>query len=167
VSALQTIELIVSPGAPEVRLLDAEAAGLDEPSLRAWARTQAAAVGASHVSRSYCYPYALVAWHAEPVGVDIERIVPFDRAFTESICTPSERRMLSDESHPDGFLTSLWSSKEALAKALGDARRYDPRRLDSPVFWPEGQAGPWRAVLLPVPAGHSAWLCWRSSANSA
>jgi hypothetical protein len=165
VSAPQTIPLIVSPAAPEVRLLDAAAAGIDEPELRAWARTQAAVVGASYASRSYCYPYALVAWHTEPVGVDIERIEPFDHAFANSICTPSKRRMLSYESRPDGFLTSLWSSKKALAKALGDARRYDPRRLDSPVFWPEGRAGPWRAVLLPVPASHSAWLCWRSSAT--
>jgi phosphopantetheinyl transferase len=140
------------------------AAGLDEPGLRAWARTEAAGVAASHASRSYCYPYALVAWHTEPVGVDIERIEPLEQAFTESICTPSERRMLTGDEHPDVFPSALWSSKEALAKALGDARRYDPRRLDSPAFWLQGQAGPWRAALLPVPARHSAWLCWRSSA---
>ena len=30
-------------------------------------------------------------------------------------------------------MASLWSGKEALAKALGDALRYDPRRLESPA----------------------------------
>jgi phosphopantetheinyl transferase len=165
VSALHTTTLTISPSAPQVRLLDALGPGFDEPGLRAWARAETAAVGASHTSRSYRYPYALVAWHTEAVGVDIERVEPFGQAFMESICTPSERRMCTEEAPSDEFLSSLWSSKEALAKALGDALAYDPRRLDSPVFWPDGQAGPWRAAPLTVPAGHSAWLCWRSTAG--
>jgi hypothetical protein len=64
---------------------------------------------------------------------------------------------------PDNYLTSLWASKEALAKALGDAMLYEPSRLGSPQHWPRGQAGPWRAAELAAPAGHVAWLCWRSS----
>jgi hypothetical protein len=164
VSGPEPTTLTVSPGAPQVRLLDARGSELDEPGLRAWARAEsAAAVGASHASRSYRYPYALVAWHAEQVGIDIERIQPFDQGFMKSICTPSERRMCGEDAHSDEFLSSLWSSKEALAKALGDARAYDPRRLDSPMFWPDGRAGPWRAAALGLPAGHSGWLCWRST----
>jgi hypothetical protein len=58
------------------------------------------------------------------------------------------------------LVTALWSSKEALAKALGDAGDYDPRRLGSPMFWTGGAAGRWRTRRLAVPPGYLAWLCW-------
>jgi hypothetical protein len=141
-----------------VRLLDARAAGVDEPGLRAWARAEAERGAAARASRSYSYPYALIAWHDEAVGVDIERIESCDAAFADSICTPRERAEIA----PDTCLSSLWCSKEALAKALGDALRYDPRRLDSPMLWPGGRAGSWRAAAVDAPAGHTAWLCWRA-----
>ncbi len=158
--------VLVSPDGPELRLLDARPAGLDEPGLRAWARAQTANAPGRHCSRSYRYPYALISWHREPVGVDIERIEPFDEAFLESIRTPSERRIAPDEGDPDQYVTSLWCSKEALAKALGDALRYDPRRLGSPLLWRNGQSGPWRAAELTLIDGHVGWLCWRSSTQS-
>jgi hypothetical protein len=60
-----------------------------------------------------------------------------------------------------GFVTSLWSSKEALAKALGDALAYDPRRLESPLNWEDGAAGRWRARELTPEPGYVAWLVWR------
>lgn len=161
----EPVALAVPHGGPSVVLLDGVGAGLDERGLRAWAREHAAAAGAPHVCRSYRYPYAVVAWHSEPLGIDIERIEPFDGDFMESICTAAECLLPVEEDDPDGYLSALWCSKEALAKALGDALRYDPRRLDSPMFWREGQAGPWRAASLLAPAGHSAWICWRSSAN--
>jgi phosphopantetheinyl transferase (holo-ACP synthase) len=137
------------------------------------------------VSRSYRYPHALVAWHDAPVGVDIERIERFDPEFLESISTPSERARSpaprdlaalarspaardpaghadsANPRDPASYTASLWASKEALAKALGDPVAYDPRRLESPMFWPAGRSGPWRAAPLPVPDGHNAWLCWR------
>lgn len=163
----EPISLPVAAGGPDVVLLDALQAGLDEPGLRDWARTSAASTGAADTSRSYRYPYALVASHSEPVGVDVERIEPFEQVFLESILTPSERRAGVRDADPDRFIASLWSSKEALSKALGDAVRYDPRRLDSPMFWPDAGSGPWRAASLPVPAGHVAWLCWRSASTGA
>jgi len=156
----------VSRGGPELRLLDARPAGLDEPGLNAWARALTANAPGRHCSRSYRYPSALVAWHREPVGVDIERIEPFDEAFLESIRTPSERRIAPSGGDPDQYVTSLWCSKEALAKALGDALRYDPRRLGSPLLWCNGQSGPWRAAELTLIDGHVGWLCWRSSTQS-
>jgi 4'-phosphopantetheinyl transferase EntD len=89
------------------------------------------------------------------VGVDIELVRQLDEAFIDSICTPAERRT-GARTDP----TALWSSKEALAKALGDATQYDPRRLDSPIRWPEGRSGPWRGVALPVSPEYRAWVCW-------
>jgi len=157
----------VAADGPGVVLLDALQAGLDEPGLRESARTSASSTGAPHTSRSYRYPYAFVVSHSEPVGIDIERIEPFDQAFLDSILTPSERRAGFSDANPDRFAASLWSSKEALSKALGDPVRYDPRRLDSPMFWPDARSGPWRAASLPVPAGHVAWLCWRSASSDA
>jgi quercetin dioxygenase-like cupin family protein len=147
--------------APEVRLLDARAADLDEAGLREWARAETAACGEPCVSRSYRYPFALVAWHSEPVGVDIERVEPLGPEFADSICTPEERSESAAAADSDAYLTSLWCSKEALSKALGDALRYDPRRLGSPQRWPDGRAGPWRAKQIDAPERHTAWICWR------
>lgn len=145
--------------APRVELIDAVRAGCDEAGLRELARTWAPARGAVAVSRSYRFPYALVGWHSDRIGVDIERIEPCSPALAESISTPGE--WAAQIAIGDEAVTSLWSSKEALAKALGDALRYDPRRLESPVSWAHGAAGPWRARRLPAPAGYCAWMCWR------
>jgi phosphopantetheinyl transferase len=145
---------------PRVALIDATIEGLDEDALRTRARDLGAAVGAGAVSRSYCYPYALVGWGAGSIGVDIERVVPCPEDFSRAIATPSEhagRRWTTDRE-----LISLWSSKEALSKALGDALDYDPRRLESPAGWPDGACGSWRTATLPAPDGYCAWVCWRA-----
>jgi phosphopantetheinyl transferase len=119
------------------------------PELRAHAR-------ALHAdSRSYCPPYALLAWHDGPVGVDIERVVECDARFAASIVTPDEAVPRRDED-----IVSLWSSKEALAKALGDALDYDPQRLEGPGGWRNGVNGAWRASALSLPDGYCGWVCW-------
>jgi len=149
-----------------MRLLDARRGGLDERALREWARELTDAAGAPYSSRSYRFLYSFIAWHRQRVGVDIERIEPLDEAFLDSISTPTERRRSVDESETATYATSLWCSKEALAKALGDALGYDARRLDSPMFWPAGESGPWRALALPAPIGHTAWLCLRDEGET-
>ena len=105
--------------APRVALIDVTLEGLDRGGAEERARELGAAVGAGAVSRSYCHPYALVAWHTGPVGVDIERIVACDEQFARSICTPTEHGRTPWAN--DREIVSLWSGKEALAKALGDA----------------------------------------------
>jgi hypothetical protein len=149
--------MVLGATGPEVALLWAPA-GADEPGLRRLARDWTARRGPA-VSRSYCFPVALVGSHGDRVGVDVERVVPCDRAFAESILAPGERAALIDGD--DRTLSSVWASKEALAKALGDARRYDPRRLESPLLWPDGAAGPWRAAELGFGPELCAWVCWR------
>lgn len=146
---------------PEIRLLEAGDAGLPEAELRSWARKLAPAAAAPYSSRSYRYPYALVAWHDQPVGVDIERIEPVDAEFACSICTYSESQRFPVVD--DRLVASLWCGKEALSKALGDPLIYDPRRLEAPLLWLDGKAGPWQAAELSVIEGHVAWLCWRSA----
>jgi phosphopantetheinyl transferase len=152
---------------PEIRLLDAGALGLDGSGLRACARQLSRSVGSKWVSRSYRFPYALVAWHDRPVGVDLERIGSRDLAFAGVICTPDERADLDEDGDLDRRLTSLWSSKEALAKALGDARSYDPSRLTSPSSWPELRTARWQAAPLEVPESHIGWVCWRRTDDQA
>jgi phosphopantetheinyl transferase len=119
-------------------------------------KAQARAMGGD--SRSYAAPYALVAFYDGPVGVDIERVVACDPRFAESITTPSEPAPREDRE-----IVSLWSSKEALAKALGDAVDYDPRRLESPAHWRNGVNGAWRASELTLPDGFCGWLCWKET----
>ncbi|HEY1520819.1 MAG TPA: 4'-phosphopantetheinyl transferase superfamily protein [Solirubrobacteraceae bacterium] len=145
--------------APRVALIDATLEEHDEAALRRRARELGAAVGAGAVSRSYCHPYALVASHTGPIGVDIERIVACDERFARSICTPTE--MARTPWASDREIVSLWSGKEALAKALGDAVLYDPRRLESPASWTEPSSGAWRTASVPAPDGYCAWVCWR------
>ena len=150
--------------APGVVLLDARERKLDGPGLRAWARQAAAATGAIHLSRAYREPLALLAWHERRVGVDLERLEQLDRDFAESVVTPEERSVLGTRLDDPELVASLWCSKEALSKALGDAVAYDPRRLRSPLTWPGAAAGRWRARRLPdVPPGHVAWLCWEEA----
>ena len=150
-------------GAPEAYLLDARFVGFDESGLREWARSFTDEAGAPHVTRSYRHPFALVSWHHDAVGIDIERLEPCNAAFVQSICTPEEIADRVTSPNVDAHTSSMWSSKEALAKALGDPLSYDPRRLATPMFWPQGRAGCWRAANLPVNADHVAWLCWRSA----
>jgi phosphopantetheinyl transferase len=147
---------------PELQLLDARAAGLDAAGLRLMARDLTDGAGAAYAARSYRFPWALVAWHDRPVGVDLERIGPVERSFAESIATPAERAELAAITDLDRWATDLWCSKEALTKALGDAVAYDPRRLEAPTRWPGLSSGPWRASrVMALPAGHVGWLCWR------
>jgi phosphopantetheinyl transferase len=156
------IRLELKPGAPEVWLLDARPADLDEIALRRWARSQRQPDADTFVTRSYAHPYAMVTWHSGPVGIDIERFQACEPGFLESICTPAER-LLEPGGHVDSdrYAISMWCGKEALSKALGDAVAYDPRRLESPLGWPGGRSGAWHAAELPAPVGYVAWLCWR------
>ncbi len=138
-------------GTPRVILLDASSlprsaaqAGQDA-ALRMRARSLSGGAGSPHCSRSYRAPLALLAFHDAPVGVDVERVSRCDDAFAESIQTPAERSVPLPPAR-DRFLSSLWSSKEALSKALGDPLAYDPRRLEGPGAWPAGRSGPWRAA---------------------
>ena len=151
------------PQRPCHELIRPPEAGLSAASaepLRSLARAHRRSRGAPFVSRSYAPPLALIAWHTKPIGVDLERVGASDRAFAESICTPTELRLFADSLDDARFVTSLWSSKEALAKALGDALAYDPRRLQSPLGWSDGRAGSWSASELHVASGHVAWLVW-------
>ena len=109
-----------------------------------------------HFSRSYRDGIGLLAMGPSRVGVDIEVI---DLTVTAAaVLTDTESRL---DSGPED-LCRWWSAKEALAKALGDARKYDPRTLDSPALWTTSRQGRWRAQPLEVPAGYIGWIVWET-----
>ncbi len=149
---------------------DNSGADIDMGTLRSHTRIISESVGATGsgagahcISRSYRHPFALIATHTDVLGVDIERVDPFDKDFAESICTPSE--WSSDATRPRGAveLADVWSTKEALAKALGNALDYDPRRLVSLALAPNSRASTWQAARVSVPSGYVGWVIWRRS----
>jgi hypothetical protein len=107
-------------------------------------------------SRSYRGRYGLVAAAPVRVGVDIERLD--DAVTADAVLTPLE----AGRSGGPNDWCSWWSAKEALAKALGDARAYVGHRLESPALWPCARAGRWRAERLPVPDGFVGWVVWEA-----
>ena len=110
-------------------------------------------------SRSYRNQFGLVAANRSRVGVDIEVI---DVSVTaDAVLTRDEARIAAGPLE----WCAWWSAKEGLAKALGDARKYDPRRLESPALWPFGRQGRWRAEQLDVPTGHVGWVVWEADCD--
>ena len=77
------------------------------------------------VSRSYCHPYALVGWHTEPVGVDIEpfRRLPRGVLAGDRNAGRTGQRAIPTDRGPHLVVVE----QEALSEALGDALDYDPR----------------------------------------
>jgi phosphopantetheinyl transferase (holo-ACP synthase) len=109
-------------------------------------------------SRSYSGAVAMVAgWHHR-VGADIELLDRCDEVtwslnddhFRFAVMSPKERKhsLTLDEAEGRRAATSLWCSKEALAKALGAPQQMDPSRLAGPALWDTRHRGKWRAVLL-------------------
>jgi len=160
-----------------VEVVDAHVHGVTEGDWRPYVR--ALASKGTHVSRTYRYPWAVVAHHHDAVGVDLERLDAIgagDRGFASATCTPDELAGIDRGEYDD--LVDLWSGKEALAKALGDPLGYEPRRLDAPRTWAldagEGverripglrRRGIWVARRLPL-SGETGrrclgWLVWR------
>ena len=109
-----------------------------------------------HWSRSYRGNFGVVAFSPMRVGVDIEVIDP--TVTSDAVLTPTELRAEGSGE----ALCSWWSAKEALAKALGDARHYDPRSLATPARWQSGFQGRWIARNLAVPSRYVGWLIWES-----
>ena len=152
---------------PKVYLVSADVTRINSDQLRAATRIACKEKGAMarshehHNSRSYRFPFALFAVHSDSVGIDIEHVDPYDPVFAESICTPAE--WSTSQTRPETALevADVWSSKEALAKALGDAVKYDPRRLLSLALTSDAAAGPWHAARIDVPFGYTGWVVWK------
>ena len=111
-----------------------------------------------HWSRSYSGVTALVAgWHHR-VGLDFEFLDRVNEPtwsiehgyFRSSMMTSEERETWSVGTTLDAraSATSVWCSKEALAKALGTPQELNPARLTGPTTWSNAGRGCWRARFL-------------------
>ncbi|MAT60759.1 MAG: hypothetical protein CMH41_03735 [Micrococcales bacterium] len=152
---------------PKVYLVSADVTKLNSDQLRAATRIackEKGAMGGSRehqTSRSYRFPFALFAVHSDSVGIDIEFVDPYDPVFAESICTPAEWSKSQTRPETSLEVADVWSSKEALAKALGDAVKYDPRRLPSLALTPDSATGAWHTARIDVPFGYTGWVVWK------
>ena len=105
-------------------------------------------------SRSYSRDFAVEVFASSRCGIDLELPTPSDPEWSiESplyqlaVLAKGEKELvLATEYRNDTDLASvIWSSKEALAKALGDASSYEPTDLYSPITWGVNGPANWKA----------------------
>lgn len=114
--------------------------GWSKARVRDLSQHMAKRIGASHISRTYSGDMAAVAVGRSRVGIDVELLGAIaeqrwtsPQAFATTILCPHERAGFEILPPRRRFsMSSLWASKESLAKALGDARAYEPSRLETP-----------------------------------
>jgi phosphopantetheinyl transferase len=118
------------------------------------ARTNNEATTFKHISRSYSGKYVVEVKSETRCGVDMEVLRPVELAwsidspfFEKAMLVPGEKELILQSAFSEHqFLSTLiWASKEALAKALGDARNYEPSKLLSPIAWDALKTTTWCA----------------------
>lgn len=67
---------------------------------------------------------ACCALSDQEIGVDAERIRPYDGRLAERICTEEERAAVLSAKRPDKMLMALWCLKESLMKLTGRGMAY-------------------------------------------
>lgn len=125
-----------------------------------------------HWSRSYSKNWGVAAGWSSRVGIDIE---VFDHDCDDAMWPGSLKDfaagLLPSDEHGNFFSlhgtsikyskSSIWSSKEALAKALGDALLYDPKKLTTPALCEHDIAQKWKSKFYSKLIGNSKILvCW-------
>ena len=153
----------------DVRPLIAHLVDEDHDRLR-WRARRACDERWPHWSRSYSGDHAVIAGWRGRVGVDVETLDRpleptwslLDEGFRSSMMTAQERELDLAVDGPSArhAAVSLWSSKEALAKALGTPLEWDPARLGGPALWPSHEVGRWRARFLDESLLGVAGLAW-------
>ncbi|BAC70904.1 MULTISPECIES: 4'-phosphopantetheinyl transferase family protein [Streptomyces] len=116
-----------------------------------------------HFSLSHSGRLILVAFAAEPVGVDIEQIASSQAVEqARDALHPAERQELDTlpEARRPRVFTDIWTRKEAYLKMLGSGLLRDTR-LDRVGTGRPGSTGVTGAELtsVPVPSGYAAALC--------
>ena len=83
-----------------------------------------------HFNISHSGTAAAVVLSSSPVGIDIQRIHPYNPALANRICTAYEKTALSSAADKAYMLYSLWSMRESYVKYTGEGLRGSIRDID-------------------------------------
>ena len=109
------------------------------------------------ISRSYSGAFVAEVQSQQYCGIDIELAAPSNgnwsirsKHFVDAVLAPNELPLLLETSWAKEpfFETQIWASKEAFAKASGDASQYEPNELTSPMTWSDSPHAERRAINL-------------------
>ncbi len=96
------------------------------------------------LSLAHCEDRAVAIAGDEPLGIDVERIVPREAAFLDTVATAAERALLAAQAGAtagpthDEWVTRLWCAKEAAGKSLGTGVEGGPQRFQAVAADPAG-----------------------------
>ena len=83
-----------------------------------------------HLSIAHSGPHAVAVISEQPVGVDLEEIVPRDPGLERFLMAPDQRGVISDWPYAwDESLVLAWTLKEAVLKARRSGFRLSPKKL--------------------------------------
>ena len=107
-------------------------------------------------SRSYCANFSITVTNSKRCGIDMESISGTqpdwninNPLFQDSMLAPGELERIKQSSYWEqpNLEQNIWSSKEALAKALGEAKNYQPNKIYSPLTWKTNPTIGWNATF--------------------
>ena len=78
-----------------------------------------------HFNMSHCQVAAVCALAPHPIGIDVERIRPFNESVVRYTMNEEELRQIEASSRPDIAFIRLWTMKEALLKLKGTGIKKD------------------------------------------
>ena len=72
-----------------------------------------------HLSLSHSGDYAVCAVSSAPVGIDIQKIVPYNPKTAKKVCSQAELAEIEKSGDKAAEFIKLWTKKEAVLKMLG------------------------------------------------
>ena len=72
-----------------------------------------------HFSLSHCKDAVACAVSDHNIGIDVEKIVPYNPDVARRVCTAAELKMLEQSESKDVEFIKLWTAKEAISKYEG------------------------------------------------
>lgn len=85
--------------------------------------------GAKQFSISHSGNMLVVAISKQPIGVDVQTILPFSEALAKTICSEKEFELIAKSKTPARELTKLWTKKESLIKCKGEGFNQDLKTI--------------------------------------
>jgi 4'-phosphopantetheinyl transferase len=72
-----------------------------------------------HFSLSHSGDYAVCALGEKPIGIDIQKIVPYNEKTAKKVCSQSELEIVEKSDDKSAEFIKLWTKKEAVMKMEG------------------------------------------------